>query len=422
MVAGESPMRRKASFRDVFFEKSTFSVQEDAVTEPAFEEASEDEFEEDDEVDEECPTVKVSVEEKRRLRGQWTNALIVKLIGHSVGMEYERALFGGPWVIADHYVAVSRWRIGRLIGKPLKVDKTPMAASRGRFARLCVEVDLEKPLLSKFRLRRGICRIEYEAVHVICFKCGVYGHQQDTCGVKGTDKGPSEAMVETGNSGDGQNVHDKQPEEESQEKGDDIGKGGAPVRKVSGNGQGSRYDILREMRGDNEDLEDAQVMEKNMENNINFRKPKSKEVHKGKQASISAAFKGKSVIINETDLLPSASKGENQVEKFGVRANITPVVISEKSNMDLTLGPIVVASLDQHILVRGNNQNQSIPRTMIPADCSLAEMRRGFLPNERIKLGNFNDPSFPYRVAPNIMDSLPCMDGRGDEELEDAKT
>lgn len=53
--------------------------------------------------------------------------------------------------------------------------------SRGRFARMCIEVNITKPLLSKFKLRRRVRCIEYEGIHLICFKCGVYGHRAEQC-------------------------------------------------------------------------------------------------------------------------------------------------------------------------------------------------------------------------------------------------
>ncbi|CAN1749507.1 hypothetical protein LINPERHAP1_LOCUS3734, partial [Linum perenne] len=52
---------------------------------------------------------------------------------------------------------------------------------RGNYARICVEVDLSKPLLSKYRLRRRVRRIDYEGLHTVCYSCGCYGHSQDSC-------------------------------------------------------------------------------------------------------------------------------------------------------------------------------------------------------------------------------------------------
>ncbi|CAN1194405.1 hypothetical protein LINPERHAP2_LOCUS42561 [Linum perenne] len=67
------------------------------------------------------------------------------------------------------------------IGKMVCIDHTTLEGSRGNFARICVEVDLAKPLLSKYRLRQRVRRIEYEGLHIICFNCGCYGHKDEGC-------------------------------------------------------------------------------------------------------------------------------------------------------------------------------------------------------------------------------------------------
>ncbi|CAN1146327.1 hypothetical protein LINPERHAP2_LOCUS15185 [Linum perenne] len=104
--------------------------------------------------------------------------------------DYERALFEGPWLIRGHYIVAEEWRpnfehgysevnkirawvrlpnlpveyfdpdilttIGDKIGKTIRLDNTTMSGTRGNFARICVEIDLHKPLLSKYRLRRRV--------------------------------------------------------------------------------------------------------------------------------------------------------------------------------------------------------------------------------------------------------------------------
>ncbi|PPR90369.1 hypothetical protein GOBAR_AA30316 [Gossypium barbadense] len=47
-------------------------------------------------------------------------------------------------------------RIGKLVGKPIKVDSNTSLGTRGKFAGICVEVDLSKPLLSQ-RHKRSRC-------------------------------------------------------------------------------------------------------------------------------------------------------------------------------------------------------------------------------------------------------------------------
>lgn len=124
--------------------------------------------------------------------------------------DYEVALLNGPWVISDHYLHVQRWvpnfmpntakiksllvwirfpilpveyytvrwleRAGNRIGRIIKVNKATLMASRGKFARVCVEVDLTKPLRSGYRKRGEMHDLQYEGLHDLCFHCGKYGH------------------------------------------------------------------------------------------------------------------------------------------------------------------------------------------------------------------------------------------------------
>lgn len=81
----------------------------------------------------------------------------------------------------EYYSKVFLWRLDLRIGTPVKIDGTMLGAMRGKYAMLCVEVDLNKPLLSKFRFWRKIRRLEYEGLHLICFNCGCYDHHKDSC-------------------------------------------------------------------------------------------------------------------------------------------------------------------------------------------------------------------------------------------------
>ena len=36
-------------------------------------------------------------------------------------------------------------------------------------------------MMSKFKLRQRIRRLEYEGIHLVCFGCGLYGHRKDSC-------------------------------------------------------------------------------------------------------------------------------------------------------------------------------------------------------------------------------------------------
>ncbi|KAK7844855.1 hypothetical protein CFP56_010250 [Quercus suber] len=47
---------------------------------------------------------------------------------------------------------------------------------QGRYARLCVQIDLECPLTSKIRIGKLLQPIQYEGITTICFECCFVGH------------------------------------------------------------------------------------------------------------------------------------------------------------------------------------------------------------------------------------------------------
>ncbi|XVF22037.1 hypothetical protein REPUB_Repub12eG0140000 [Reevesia pubescens] len=72
-------------------------------------------------------------------------------------------------------------KIRRIIGKPLKIDSTTTFTTKGKFTRICVEVNLQKTLVSELRVGKYLQRIEYERLHTVCFQCGLVGHIDDNC-------------------------------------------------------------------------------------------------------------------------------------------------------------------------------------------------------------------------------------------------
>ncbi|CAI0391989.1 unnamed protein product [Linum tenue] len=65
-------------------------------------------------------------------------------------------------------------KIGKRIGKPLRVDQATSTGARLDYARVCVQVDLTKPLLSQFRIHGIKYFIQYEGLDKICLKCGKF--------------------------------------------------------------------------------------------------------------------------------------------------------------------------------------------------------------------------------------------------------
>ncbi|KAL4332409.1 hypothetical protein GQ457_07G003100 [Hibiscus cannabinus] len=135
--------------------------------------------------------------------------------------DYTMALTQGPWTIYGSYLIVQPWsrdftpmekhpshvvvwirlpglpyryyckalfrRIANVIGRVVKVNYNTKVAKRGKFARLSVLVDLNKPLKSCIGIDNFVQRLEYEGLQNICYGCGVYGHSQEDCTVGRVD-------------------------------------------------------------------------------------------------------------------------------------------------------------------------------------------------------------------------------------------
>ncbi|CAI0396371.1 unnamed protein product [Linum tenue] len=130
-------------------------------------------------------------------------------------LDYELASSGGPWLLGDTYLTVHRWfkgfnpwttvikstivwvqlpelpvefvnreavmRIAARIGKPIRVDRATEMGARAQFARVCVEIDLTRPLLSQYRIEGIKYLIQYEGLENICGECGTYGQPTESC-------------------------------------------------------------------------------------------------------------------------------------------------------------------------------------------------------------------------------------------------
>ena len=132
----------------------------------------------------------------RRLRSKWNlkGDIAFTDVGHAYYVvrfnnlaDYDFVLTQGPWLIGDSYLTIRKWvpnfvsdqepikkltawvriphlsveyfdkqflhKIGAKIGKVIKIDRNTESMDRGQYVRYCIEVDLTKPLLSKFRFK-----------------------------------------------------------------------------------------------------------------------------------------------------------------------------------------------------------------------------------------------------------------------------
>ena len=194
--------------------------------------------------------VKFSKEFKQHIRTPWSKALIVKVYGRSVGLnflhnrllalwkpasrldcvdlengffltrfslkdDYESILKKGPRFIGEHFLSIRPWEpnfclvsanvnlvavwirlnelpieyhnseallhIGKSIGHVLRVDSHIATKMRGRYARICVQVDVDKPLVTAVLIGKFEQVVCYEGLQRLCFSCGRIGHRKESC-------------------------------------------------------------------------------------------------------------------------------------------------------------------------------------------------------------------------------------------------
>ena len=62
------------------------------------------------------------------------------------------------------------------IGKPIKADIHMLNVERGHFASICVEIDLDQPVVRRLWIKDNWYKVKYDGFHLICSSCGCYGH------------------------------------------------------------------------------------------------------------------------------------------------------------------------------------------------------------------------------------------------------
>ena len=71
--------------------------------------------------------------------------------------------------------------IGNAIGPVLWIDAITASGTHGRYARICVQVDLAKPLVRKVFIGCFGQEVLYEGISSLCFACGKLGHRKEAC-------------------------------------------------------------------------------------------------------------------------------------------------------------------------------------------------------------------------------------------------
>lgn len=81
----------------------------------------------------------------------------------------------------EYYDSEALLIVGKAIGNVLKIDTHTEIGTRGRYARLCIQVDINKPLANAMLVDNIEQPVTYEGLHRLCFPCGRIGHRREEC-------------------------------------------------------------------------------------------------------------------------------------------------------------------------------------------------------------------------------------------------
>nr|POE83938.1 hypothetical protein CFP56_51200 [Quercus suber] len=133
--------------------------------------------------------VRLSGESKTRIRSQLSNALIIKVFGKSEPNFRPSRAFEAlvavwirlPELSFEYYEGSVLREIGSVIGPVLRIDTHTASEARGQYARLCVQINLGKPLVRLLHIGKLDQPVLYEGLNTLCVSCGRVDHRTESC-------------------------------------------------------------------------------------------------------------------------------------------------------------------------------------------------------------------------------------------------
>lgn len=129
--------------------------------------------------------------------------------------DMDAVLKNGPWFITGHFLSIRPWesffmptcanvssiaiwvrlhklpmelyktevlkQIGEAIGRVLRFDSHTAMEARGRYIRLCIQLDITKLFINTVLIGRFEQPMVYEGLHKLCFSCRRMGHRKEAC-------------------------------------------------------------------------------------------------------------------------------------------------------------------------------------------------------------------------------------------------
>ena len=86
-----------------------------------------------------------------------------------------------PQLPIEYYEPSILRDINQAIGPVLTIDVHTATESRGRFARICVQINFDKLLIKLIRIGSIEQLVQYEGINSLCFSCSRVGHKMECC-------------------------------------------------------------------------------------------------------------------------------------------------------------------------------------------------------------------------------------------------
>ncbi|XP_026385175.1 uncharacterized protein LOC113280813 [Papaver somniferum] len=183
------------------------------------------------------PSISIDLDTRKKICQKWKWCIIGKVQGKNLGFkfmqekshksptvfkfgnleDYKKVVFGSPWFILGHFLNLQRWSPNfrpsttkmektvvwaRLPELPLEYfdrdilfhignkigQTTTEQVARGRYDRICVEIDTSKALVPCIRIGGCLQKVEYEGLNQMGVKHGKITHKQRSCDLEQNGK------------------------------------------------------------------------------------------------------------------------------------------------------------------------------------------------------------------------------------------
>lgn len=103
----------------------------------------------------------------------------------------------------EYFNIEALFKMSKGIGRPIKMDIQAREVTRGRFAQVCIEMDIKNPLTPFIRINQHNQEVAYELNTCFCHKCGIIGHLPVQCINTSQNLGTSNSHAEDNKSKSG---------------------------------------------------------------------------------------------------------------------------------------------------------------------------------------------------------------------------